>query len=912
MTETPHELSSRYDPTGIEAPLYARWLERGLFHVDAADADDPYVMVIPPPNVTAALHMGHGLNNTIQDVVIRYERMRGRDAVWVPGTDHAGIATQNVVEQQLAAEGLSRQELGREKFVERMWEWVDEYGSRIIDQLKVMGCSCDWERTRFTLDEGLSHAVREVFVRLYEKGLIYRGNYIINWCPRCLTALSNEEAEHQETAGRLYHFRYPLVPEEGAPPAKGAAGDYVIVATTRPETMLGDTAVAVHPDDERHSHLVGRQVALPLTGRTIPIVADEYVDPEFGSGFVKVTPAHDPNDFEIGNRHDLERIDVMNDDATIGDAAPEEFRGLDRFEARKAVVAALEAASLVEKIEDHTHSVGHCYRCDTVVEPRLSLQWFVKMKPLAEPALAAFHAGDLRFHPERFGSIYEHWLTNVRDWCISRQLWWGHRIPVWYCDDCDEITVSREDPDACAACGGGVTQDPDVLDTWFSSWLWPFSTLGWPEDTPDLRALYPTHTLSTAPEILFFWVARMVMAGIEFMGELPFTDVLMHGTVRDAQGRKMSKSLGNGIDPLEVVETFGADAMRYTLVSAAAVGTDMQLDHADLEGSFRVGRNFANKIWNAVRFALGGLTADDVGRDPLGPDVEPHLEVADRWILTRFTDAAASITGALDRFRLHEAAEETYQFVWGDFCDWYLELVKPRLRGDRGEASRDAAAATLAHVLDGWLRLLHPVMPFITEELYCHLPGRSHDDTLLLGPWPTGGRDGEPAFRDPDAAAALGELQELVGAVRNLRSEYGIDPGRKIDLVVASLTPALERALDEEEEGALALARLEELTRAAAIPTGVVGAHAVLRSGVELFLPLEGVVDVDRERARIGEELERLDGLLAATEKRLDNPQFTGQAPAEVVEREREKLASFVQRRTRLLEKRDAFQTSSG
>ncbi|MGD8496755.1 MAG: valine--tRNA ligase [Gemmatimonadales bacterium] len=893
MTESTQELGTRYDPSGIEAPIYARWLNRGAFHVDAADVRDPYVMVIPPPNVTAALHMGHGLNNTIQDIVIRFERMRGRDAVWVPGTDHAGIATQNVVEQQLATEGLRRQDLGREKFVERMWEWVDEYGSRIIDQLKVMGCSCDWERQRFTLDEGLSEAVREVFVQLYEKGLVYRGQYIINWCPRCLTALSNEEAEHQETAGKLYHIRYPLV----------GSDDYIVVATTRPETMLGDTAVAVHPDDDRHQALIGREVELPLTGRTLEIIADDYVDPEFGSGFVKITPAHDPNDFEIGNRHDLERIDVMNDDATMSDAAPEEFRGMDRFEARKAVVAALEAAGLMEKIEDHTHSVGHCYRCDTVVEPRLSLQWFVKMKPLAEPALAAYHDGRLRFHPERFGTIYDHWLTNVRDWCISRQLWWGHRIPVWYCDDCDEITVRREDPTECPACGGALTQDPDVLDTWFSSWLWPFSTLGWPEETPDLRVLYPTQTLSTAPEILFFWVARMVMAGLEFMGEIPFSDVLMHGTVRDAQGRKMSKSLGNGIDPLEVVEQFGADAMRYTLVSAAAIGTDMQLDHEDLEGSFRVGRNFANKIWNAVRFALGGLEAEDVGRDP----AQTELEVADRWILTRFAEASASITSTYEKFRLHEAAEATYQFVWGDFCDWYLELVKPRLRGERGAASRDAAAATLAHVLDGWLRLLHPIMPFITEELHCHLPGRDDEDTLLFGPWPSGGGP-----RDDEADAAMGELQELVGAVRNLRAEYGIDPGRRVELIVASISPALELALDQEEEGALALARLSGLERVEAIPTGVAGAHAVLRSGVELFLPLEGVVDIDRERARISEELSRLDELLEAARKRLSNPDFTTQAPAEVVERERDKVDSFAQRRTRLLEKRDAFQSSSG
>jgi len=849
--------------------------------------------------VTAALHMGHGLNNTIQDIVIRFQRMRGRDAVWVPGTDHAGIATQNVVEQQLATEGLRRQDLGREKFVERMWEWVDEYGSRIIDQLKVMGCSCDWERQRFTLDEGLSRAVREVFVQLYEKGLIYRGQYIINWCPRCLTALSNEEAEHQETAGKLYHIRYPLVRRGDADTDR----DHIVVATTRPETMLGDTAVAVHPDDERHRALIGREVELPLTGRTLKIIADDYVDPEFGSGFVKITPAHDPNDFEIGNRHGLERIDVMNDDATMSDAAPEEFRGLDRFEARKAVVAALEAAGLLEKAEDHTHAVGHCYRCDTVVEPRLSLQWFVSMKPLAKPALAAYEDGRLRFHPERFGSIYEHWLTNVRDWCISRQLWWGHRIPVWYCDDCEEITVRREDPTECAACGGSLTQDPDVLDTWFSSWLWPFSTLGWPEDTPDLRVLYPTQALSTAPEILFFWVARMVMAGLEFMGEIPFSDVLMHGTVRDAQGRKMSKSLGNGIDPLAVVEEFGADAMRYTLVSAAAIGTDMQLDHEDLEGSFRVGRNFANKIWNAVRFALGGLTEGDVRSDLAQTDIE----VADRWILTRFAEASESITSAHEEFRLHEAAEETYQFVWGDFCDWYLELVKPRLRGDRGEASREAAAATLAHVLDGWLRLLHPIMPFITEELYCHLPGRGEEDTLLFGPWPAGG-----GLRDEAATAALAELQELVGAVRNLRSEYGIDPGQKIELQAASVSPGLERALDEELDGALALARLSGLERPETIPTGVPGAHAVLRAGTELFLPLEGVVDIERERERISEELGRLDDLLAAAQKRLSNPDFTTQAPAEVVEREREKVDSFAQRRTRLLEKRDAFQTSSG
>jgi len=816
--------------------------------------------------------------------------MLGKDAVWIPGTDHAGIATQNVVEQNLAKQGIHRQDLGREAFVEKMWEWVDEYGTRIIDQLKIIGCSSDWERTRFTLDDGLSRAVREVFVRLYEKDLIYRGNYIINWCPRCLTALSNEEAEHQEMDGKLYHLRYPLA---------DTTDEWVVVATTRPETMLGDTAVAVHPGDDRHAHLVGREIVLPLAGRRIPIIADEYVDPEFGSGFVKITPAHDPNDFEVGIRHDLPRIDVMNDDASMSATAPEEYRGLDRFEARRKVVADLESVGLLEKIEDHRHSVGHCYRCDTIVEPRLSLQWFVKMKPLAEPALEAYRDGRLRFHPERYGATYERWLTIVRDWCISRQLWWGHRIPVWYCDDCGEIIVRRDDPDACPECGGTIQQDPDVLDTWFSSWLWPFSTLGWPEETPDLAALYPTHALSTAPEILFFWVARMVMAGIEFMGDLPFTDVLMHGTVRDASGRKMSKSLGNGVDPLDVVEQFGADAMRYTLVSAAAIGTDMQLDHADLESSFKVGRNFANKIWNAVRFALGELVETDFSRQP----ANTRLEVADKWILTRFAAASQQITGNLDRFRLHEAAEEVYQFVWGDFCDWYLELVKPRLRGDRGSESRDAAASTLAFVLDGWLRLLHPIMPFITEELFCHLPGRSPKDTLLQGPWPTGS---EMQIWS-DAEAAMAELKELVGSIRNLRAEYGIDPGRRIDLVVSSPSEELLAALAEEEAGALSLARLSSLSVAKAVPSGMPGAYSVLRSGVEIFLPLEGVVDIERERERIIAELDRLKGLLAASENKLVNPGFTERAPAEVVERERGKAASIGQRRERLMRKRDAF-----
>jgi valyl-tRNA synthetase len=892
MSESSRELDSRYDPSDIEPAHYRRWLESGAFHVEANDVSDPYVIAIPPPNVTAALHMGHALNNTIQDVLIRFERMRGRDVLWIPGTDHAGIATQNVVERQLAKDGLTRQDLGRERFVARVWEWVEEYGSTIVEQLKTIGCSCDWQRERFTLDAGLSRAVREVFVRLYEKGLIYRGNYIINWCPRCHTALANEEAEHREVEGRLWHIRYPLADEPGR---------WITVATTRPETMLGDTAVAVHPGDERHGGLVGRKVELPLVGRRIPIVADEFVDPEFGSGFVKVTPAHDPNDFEIGRRHDLEQINVMHGDGTLNENAPPAYRGLDRFEARKRIVADLEAAGLLEKVETHVHSVGHCYRCDTVVEPRLSLQWFVRMQPLAEPALAVYRDGRLRFHPERFGAIYEHWMTNVRDWCISRQLWWGHRIPVWYCKDtgCGEIAVSRVDLETCPACGGPAEQDPDVLDTWFSSWLWPFSTLGWPDETPDLEAFYPTNTLSTAPEILFFWVARMVMAGLEFPGELPFTDVLLHGTVRDAQGRRMSKSLGNGIDPLAVVELFGADAMRFTLVDAAALGTDLQLDHEDLESAFRVGRNFTNKIWNAARFALPYLQEEDVSRTPGTTD----LELADRWILSRLSRTVDVVTDALERFRLHDAAEAAYQFVWSEFCDWYLELVKPRLRGDKGPGSRDAAASTLAAVLDGWLRLLHPVMPFVTEEIHRHLPGGSSEDTLLFGPWPSA----SAAARDPDAEAALAELQEAVGAVRTLRADYGIDPSRRTELVVAAPSPEMRSALAGERDGLVAQARVGELRILDAAPEGEPGAHVVLRSGTELFLPLQGVVDLERERARIEDELERLGDLLETSRKRLADSRFTERAPAHVVEREHEKARSLEERRSRLRDKRTSL-----
>jgi valyl-tRNA synthetase len=895
-------LPPQYDPHAIEGPLYQEWQERDYF---SADADavlqgerDAYVIMIPPPNVTAVLHMGHGLNNTIQDVLTRWQRMQGREALWLPGTDHAGIATQNVVERILAGEGRTRDDLGREAFIERVWEFVDETGSTILEQLKAIGSSCDWSRTRFTLDPGLSQAVREVFVRLYEKGLIYRGHYIINWCPRCLTALSDEEAEATETDGQLWHLRYPVLDE--APPGLPRLADgraYIVVATTRPETMLGDTAVAVHPTDARYAALIGGELALPLTGRSIPVVADGFVDPEFGSGAVKVTPAHDPNDFELGRRHGLPSLDVLTPDAQLNANAPEAFRGLDRFEARRRVVAAFEAAGLLDKVEPHRHAVPHCYRCDTVVEPRLSEQWFVRMKPLAEPALAAVRDGRVRFTPDRWTKVYEHWMGNIRDWCISRQLWWGHRIPVWYCrgEGCGEMIVSRADPDRCPQCDGALEQDPDVLDTWFSSWLWPFSTLGWPEETPDLKAFYPGHALSTAPEILFFWVARMIMAGIEFVGDVPFRDVYLHGTVRDTQGRKMSKSLGNGIDPLEVVELYGADALRYTVLSAAGVGADIRLNPFDLAETFSPGRNFANKIWNGGRFALMHLSEADVRRVD---EVAGALELADRWILSRFAAAQAEVTRSLEGFRFAEAADTLNRFFRAELADWYLEMIKPRMHGDAGEASRAAAQAALVAALDGFCRLLHPFMPFISEALWRRLPvpaGAEREPSLMRARWPAAGR------RDAQAEGQMTGLMELVGAVRTLRSEYNVPPASHVDVYLGRVTDELRAALGVEERALRRLARVGGVHEGAG--DGRTGAHAVLRGGVELFVPLEGVIDVERERQRLGAELERIEGQLRGTENRLGSEQFVSRAPADVVEKERAKAESFRAQRESLSQK---------
>ena len=867
-------LAPQYDPKAIEQDIYRAWLDRGCFAPAAGRPGvPPFTIMMPPPNVTAVLHMGHGLNNSVQDVLARFERMRGRPTLWLPGTDHAGIATQNVVEKLVAKEGKTRFDVGREAFVARVWAFVEETGGAILEQLKALGSSADWSRTYFTLDEDLSRAVREVFVRLHEKGLIYRGKYIINWCPRCLTALSNEEAEKEETDGRIWHLRYPLADGSG----------HLTVATTRPETMLGDTAVAVHPKDPRYTALVGRTLRLPLVKREIPIVADEAIDPAFGSGAVKVTPAHDPVDFEIGQRHGLPQLDVMTDDARMNDTVPERFRGLDRFEARKRVVKEFEALGLLEKVETHRHAVGHCYRCDTVVEPRLSDQWFVKMKPLAEPAARAYTEGRLRFIPERRGEEYANWMANIRDWCISRQLWWGHRIPVWYCDDCGGTHVSRTDLTRCP-CGGTVRQDPDVLDTWFSSWLVPFSSLGWPDQTDDLHRFYPGSVLVTAPEILFFWVARMVMAGCEFMGDIPFHTVYLHGTVRDTQHRKMSKSLGNGIDPLEVVEKFGADALRYTVISGMAVGTDVILDPADLETSFAPGRNFANKLWNVGRFILTNL-----GEARLRPLAGTHTNVvkpaelglADRWIIARCDRMVREATENYEKYRLNDAAAAVYHFVWSDLADWYLEQAKPRLYGT--EPGGDVARAVIARTFEVALAVLHPIMPFITEALWQRLPGRAPGQTLMLAAWP------RPDRRAPDAAAErdFALVQELVGAIRQIRAEYGVEPGKTVNVRVGRTHAAFTA-----EEGTIRrLAKVGEVSYGA--PPGTPGAHAVLADGTEVYIALGDLVDLQKERDRLSGEQARLEQLLVAQRGKLGNENFVSRAPAAVVEKERARLAQL-------------------
>ncbi len=862
------EFPKTYDPAEVEPRWEAEWRARGVHRADPSQGGEPYCIVIPPPNVTGILHMGHALNNTIQDVLVRWQRMRGRNALWVPGTDHAGIATQNVVERELKKEGLRRQDLGREEFLRRVWKWKEEKGGTIIRQLRRLGASCDWGRERFTMDPGLSRAVEEVFVRLFEKGLIYRGDYIVNWCPRCTTALSDEESEHRETRGRLYYLRYPVA--GGEPPR------WVVVATTRPETLLGDVAVAMHPADERYRALLGRRAVLPALRREIPFIADDWVDPQFGTGLVKVTPAHDPNDFAIGQRHGLAPVNVMDDHGRMNEAAGP-YAGLDRFECRQRIVADLEREGLIERIEDHVHAVGHCYRCHTAVEPRLSRQWFVRMKPLAAPAAEAVRRGEIRFVPERWTGVYLQWMDHIRDWCISRQIWWGHRIPVFYCDGCAHTWAHRGPPAACPACGStAFRQDPDVLDTWFSSWLWPFSVFGWPERTPDLEFYYPTQTLVTASEIIFFWVARMIMAGFEFMGRKPFSTVYIHGTVRDDAGRKMSKSLGNSIDPLAVIEKTSADALRSSLMLLTATGQDVQVSDA----KFEIGRNFATKVWNAARFLhLQGRRPvgriEDLAGSPLSPD--------DRHILARLQDAITACDDAMEKFRFNDYALAAYDFLWHQFCDRYVEYAKLPLQSGPEERRR-AVSAILDHVLSAALRLLHPLMPFLTEELWHRMNYGRPEESIARAPWPVpwGSALREAFGLDAGIVQYVEDRHDLARAIRNLRADLGLTPQQMADVTIRPSTTEDAERLGADRPAMALFCRAGEVRVDPHFTPPHPMPSAVGRLGTA-FLETEGLIDAAAQSARWRARLEQLSVEIARVEAKLSNEEFQARAKPEAV-----------------------------
>lgn len=887
------ELEKQYDPRTVESRWYDIWQKRGYFHGDATKGGVPYCVVIPPPNVTGILHIGHALNNTIQDILVRWQRMEGRNTVWLPGTDHAGIATQNVVERALRKEGKTRHDLGREAFVGKVWDWKEEYGGTIIRQLKRLGASCDWERERFTMDKGLSEAVEEVFCRLYDKGLIYRANYITNWCPRCHTALSDEESEHQDTDGKLYFIRYPMRRD-----GKLTASEFVVVATTRPETLLGDVAVAVSPKDERYKALIGKTLRLPVLHREITILADDFVDPAFGTGAVKVTPAHDPNDFEMGQRHNLTPINVMNPDGTMNEGAGP-YAGLDRFECRKRIVTDLTAAGLIEKIEPHHHAVGHCYRCDTVVEPRLSLQWFVKMKPLAEPALQAVVEGRVRFVPERWNKVYAEWMGNIRDWCISRQIWWGHRIPVYYCNACNHQWAARGRPAQCPRCDTkDIRQDEDVLDTWFSSWLWPFSTFGWPQQNKDLALYYPGNTLVTASEIIFFWVARMIMAGLEFMGDVPFREVYIHGTVRDDKGRKMSKSLGNSIDPLTIIDEFSADALRYSLMMITATGQDVYLSN----DKFEIGRNFGTKIWNAARYMQ---MQDPAGYVRGGPGIDAALLSADdRHILAKLSQAIEACTENLKRFRFNDAAQDLYAFIWHEYCDWYVEYSKDVLYGQ--DAVRRAEVLKVMHYcFSTALRLLHPFMPHLTEELWHGMGYGADDESIMLSPWP------KPLVEElvqwgstPEVVQYVDARHELIRIGRMLRADCGIAPGQKLDYVIKANTQMLAQQMKADAKTLSAMLKAREISVDPAFAPGTAMPSAITPIGT-LYMRIEGVVDVAVESAKLTKQLNELGAHLERANLKLNNPNFFSKAKPEVVaqfEKSRQELQEKYNKVKRLLE----------
>ena len=858
------ELDKQYSPQNVEDRTYKFWCDHKYFHAEVNPDKKPYTIVIPPPNITGQLHMGHALDETLQDILIRWRRMEGYETLWLPGTDHASIATEAKIVEAMRKEGITKEEIGREKFLERAWEWKAQYGGRIVEQLKKLGSSCDWDRERFTLDEGCSKAVREVFCKLYDKGLIYRGERIINWCPHCLTSISDAEVEYEDQAGHFWHLRYPF---------KDGSG-YLELATTRPETLLGDTAVAVNPNDERYKDMVGKTLILPIVHREIPVIADDYVDIEFGTGVVKITPAHDPNDFEVGLRHNLEVINVLTPDAKIVDDYPK-YAGMDRYEARKAIVEDLEAEGALVEIEDYSHNVGTCYRCGTTVEPRVSKQWFVKMEPLAKPAVEVVRNGEVKFVPERFDKTYFHWMENIKDWCISRQLWWGHRIPAYYCDDCGEVMVSAQEVHTCSKCGSNhVHQDPDTLDTWFSSALWPFSTLGYPDDTKELEYFYPTDTLVTGYDIIFFWVARMIFSGVEHMGQVPFHTVLIHGLVRDAQGRKMSKSLGNGIDPLLVIDQYGADALRFTLATGNAPGNDMRFSDEKVKAS----RNFANKLWNAARFVLMYL-----GNDYSYPGLPKDLAIEDKWILSKVNTLAKEVTDNLERFELGIAVAKLYDFIWDVFCDWYIEITKIRLQSGEGA---DTAKAVLVYVLTDILKLLHPFMPFITEEIYQAIP---HDtESIMISKWP----EYDPTLSFADEEAQMEKIMDAIRAIRNRRAEMNIPPSKKSKVYVETAFADVF-AVGSEFIKRLAYASDVEIADAFGDLGNTV---TIVTNDAKIYIPLGDLVDFEAEAKRLQKELAAAEEKLAFINKKLDNPGFVNKAPEKVVQQNRDEAAKLTEK----------------
>lgn len=860
MTET--NIPTVYNPGEVENKWYHEWESKKYFGAKVEKNKTPFCIVMPPPNVTGQLHMGHALDNTLQDILTRWRRMQGYNALWIPGTDHAGIATQAKVEEKLAKEGLSKHDLGREKFLEQVWAWKEQYGDRITNQLRHLGASCDWDRERFTMDEGCSKAVLEVFVRLYEQGLIYRDYYSTNWCPHCQTTISDIEVEHQDKPGQLYYIKYP---------SKDNPEDYIIIATTRPETMLGDVAVAVNPEDDRYLHLVGKTLILPIVGRELPVIADAYCDPTFGTGAVKMTPAHDPNDFEIGRRHGLPEVQVIDKKGVMNEQAGK-YQGLDRWECRKKIVQDLEEMGALVKVEDMSHAVGHCYRCNTAIEPMLSKQWFVKMKPLAEPAIEAAKDGRVNFIPERFTKIYLNWMENIRDWCISRQLWWGHRIPVYYCQDCEEMVASTTSISQCGKCGGKVEQDPDVLDTWFSSALWPFSTLGWPEQTPELKHFYPTSVLVTGRDIIFFWVARMIFQGLNSMEKEPFKEVFIHGLVLDSQGRKMSKSLGNGVDPLDVIDSHGADSLRFMLITGNTPGNDLRFHFERLDGA----RSFANKLWNASRFVMMNLA--DYNPDAKGGD----YTLADRWMLSRLQGAATDVTAYLERYELGEAARVLYEFTWSEFCDWYIELAKPRLFGKTTPEDRVTAQHVLVKVLRQTLELLHPFMPFITEEIWQKLPHQG--ETIMLASWP----QSDVTLKDSAAEQEMAILIEVITAVRRIRGEMNVPPGKKAEVIFVAPEDSIHGVLERNKAYVQGLANSQVLVKENLLEKPDQVASAVTK-GVEIFVPLKGLIDIDKEIARLSKELKAIETDLVRVQGKLNNQGFLAKAPEDVIEKEKAK-----------------------